>query len=71
MDFALTSEQEMLVDAVRAFVERELMPHEDAVERSGDVPPELDAEIRAKALAAGFYAANMPEDLGGGGLDAP
>ena len=60
----------MLVDAVRAFVERELTPHEDAVERSGEVPPELDAEIRAKALTAGFYAANMPEDLGGGGLDA-
>ena len=60
----------MLVDAVRAFVERELAPHEDAVEKSGEVPPELDAEIRAKAQAAGFYAANMPEDLGGGGLDA-
>ncbi len=70
MDFALSSEQEMLVDAVRAFVERELTPHEGAVERSGEVPPELDAEIRAKALTAGFYAANMPEDLGGGGLDA-
>ena len=70
MDFALTSEQHMLVDSVRAFVERELAPHEDAVERSGEVTPEIDAEIRAKARAAGFYAANMPEELGGGGLDA-
>ncbi len=69
MDFALSTEQRLLVDAVRAFVERELMPHEDAVERSGEVPPELDAEIRAKAKAHGFYAANMPEELGGGGLD--
>ena len=60
----------MLVDAVRAFVARELTPHEDAVEHSGEVSAELDAEIRAKALAAGFYAANMPEELGGGGLDA-
>ncbi|MEE8202687.1 MAG: acyl-CoA dehydrogenase family protein, partial [Alphaproteobacteria bacterium] len=70
MDFALSTEQRLLVDAVRAFVERELMPHEDAVERSGEVPPELDAEIRATAKAHGVYAANMPEEAGGGGLDA-
>ena len=70
MDFALSDEQSLLVDAVSAFVTRELEPHEDEVERSGDVSPALDADIRAKALAAGFYAANMPEELGGGGLDA-
>ena len=70
MDFALSDEQVMLVDAVRAFVTRELEPYESAVENSGEVSAELDGEIRAKAQAAGFYAANMPEDLGGGGLDA-
>ena len=70
MDFALSTEQRLLVEAVRAFVERELSPHEDAVETSGEVPPELDAQIRARAMEAGFYAANMPEELGGGGLDA-
>ena len=31
--------------------------------------PELAAQIRAKALAAGLYAANMPEEVGGAGLD--
>ena len=70
MDFALSDEQTLLVDAVRAFVTRELAPHEEAVERGGEVPPELDAEIRRLARAGGFYAANMPEELGGGGLDA-
>ena len=70
MDFALSDEQVMLVDAVRAFVTRELEPYESAVENSGEISAELDGEIRAKAQAAGFYAANMPEDLGGGGLDA-
>ena len=40
------------------------------VERTDQVPPELIAEIHAKAKAAGLYAANMPEELGGGGLDA-
>ena len=69
MDFALTDEQEMIVETVRSFVERELGPHEDEVERLGDMRPELVAEIRERSLAAGIYAANMPVDLGGGGLD--
>ena len=29
MDFALTAEQQMVVDTVRDFVERKLYPHED------------------------------------------
>jgi acyl-CoA dehydrogenase len=70
MDFALTDEQRSIVEVTRAFVERELYPHEDEVERTGVLPPELAAEIRRKALAAGLYAANMPEEVGGAGLDA-
>ncbi len=70
MDFAYSDEQRMLVDTVRAFVAKELMPYEAEVERDDQVRPELIAEIREKAKAAGLYAANMPEDLGGGGLDA-
>src|SRR5690554_5452926 len=70
MDFGLSEEQKMLVESVRTFCERELYPHEELVEKSDEVPPELAREIREKALKAGFYAANMPEALGGGGLDA-
>jgi acyl-CoA dehydrogenase len=70
VDFGLDDEQRAIVDTVRTFVTRELYPHEDEVDRLGDVPPELVEEIRDKALKAGLYAANMPEDLGGGGLDA-
>ena len=69
MDFGLTDEQRMVVDTVRAFVENELYPHEAKVERSGEVPSELAQEIRCKALDLGFYAANIPEKFGGGGLD--
>src|ERR1700712_5997007 len=69
MDFGLTDEQRAVVATTRAFVERELYPHEEEVERTGVVRPELVAEIRAKALAAGLYAANMPEEVGGAGLD--
>lgn len=70
MDFALSDEQRMLVDTVRAFVDKELMPYEAEVERENQVRPELIAQIHERARAAGLYAANMPEELGGGGLDA-
>ncbi|MBP2371073.1 acyl-CoA dehydrogenase family protein [Pseudonocardia parietis] len=69
MDFALTDEQRGVVDTTRAFVERELVPHEDEVERSGRLDPELARTLRGTAIRSGLYAANMPEDVGGGGLD--
>jgi len=69
MNFGLTEEQQMIVKATRAFVEAELYPHEAEVERTGVLRPELMKEIAAKARAAGLYAANMPEEVGGAGLD--
>jgi len=69
MDFALAHEQQLVVETVRAFVETELYPLEAEVERTGAVPPELGREIQAKVKALGFYAPNIPEDWGGGGLD--
>ena len=69
MDFGLTGEQEMVVDTVRDFVERELYPHEEEVERTGRVPPELGEAIKHKVIELGFYAPNLPVEVGGGGLD--
>ena len=69
MEFSLSSEQKMLIESARAFTENELYPHEEEVEQSDSVSPELAQKIRERAIEMGFYAANMPEDLGGGGLD--
>jgi len=69
MDFAPSHEQQLVVETVRAFVENELYPLEAEVERSGVVPPELGREIQDKVKALGFYAPNIPEEWGGGGLD--
>ena len=69
MDFSMTDEQRSIVDVTRSFVVRELFPYEVEVERSGAVRPELAEQIRHRALAAGLYAANMPEEVGGAGLD--
>jgi acyl-CoA dehydrogenase len=69
MDFGLTDEQKMIVETTRSFVETELYPHEAEVERTGVLRMDLIRELQAKAMAAGLYAANMPEEVGGAGLD--
>ena len=69
MQFGLSDEQQMIVDTVKAFVENEIYPHEDEVERSGAVPRELGMEIAEKCKEIGFFAANIPTEFGGGGLN--
>lgn len=69
MNFGLTDEQELIVDTVRTFVEQEIYPHESAVEAAAKVSPELGRDIAKKCQNIGFFAANIPEEFGGGGLD--
>jgi butyryl-CoA dehydrogenase len=69
MDFGLTEEQRLIVETTRAFVERELFPHEAEIERTGVLDMDLVREVQTRAMAAGLYAANMPEEVGGAGLD--
>ena len=69
MDFGLSEEQRLILETTRAFVENELYPHEAEVERTGVLRLDLIRELQAKAMAAGLYAANMPEEVGGAGLD--
>ena len=59
----------MIVDTTRDFLEKEIYPHEKIVEKTGEVPRELGAEIAKKCKAIGFFAANFPEELGGGGMN--
>ena len=70
MQFELSDEQRLIVDTTRSFVATELDPYADEVEQRDEVRPELAEHIRDKAVRAGIYAANMPEELGGAGLDA-
>ncbi len=68
MDFRIGDEQRMLADSVKAFVAGEILPHEELVERQGFVPEDLFQQVKRKSIEAGFYALNMPEEHGGGGL---
>lgn len=70
MDFALSPEQKLLVETVRRFVDNELRPLEDEVERSGQLDPEVARRIHERSKALGLYAMNIPVEFGGGGLSA-
>jgi acyl-CoA dehydrogenase len=60
-----TPEREQLRKTVRAFAEREVLPHVDEWERVGELPRDL----HHKAGAAGLLGAGLPESVGGGGGD--
>lgn len=70
MDLSLSTEQAMLVEAVRKFVENELLPLEDGIEEKGYLEPALARRIFEKSRAHGMYGMNIPEEFGGGGLSA-
>lgn len=69
MIYGQTDEQLMIADTVRSFVEKEIYPHEDLVERTGEVPVEIAQDIKQKTLDLGFYACNFPESVGCAGLN--
>ena len=68
MNFGQSDEQEMIVSTVRAFVEKEIYPHEKLVETLGAVPDEIARDIKQKTIDLGFYACNFPQSAGGPGL---
>ncbi|MDB9804335.1 acyl-CoA dehydrogenase family protein [bacterium] len=69
MIYGLTEENIMIAETVRAFVEKEIYPHEAEVERTGVVPNEIAQDIKRKTLDLGFYACNFPESVGCAGLN--
>jgi acyl-CoA dehydrogenase len=69
MDFSLSEEQQQIIKSTREFVATELMPHEAGIEQSGQLDEVLYQTLKARAIAAGLYAANMPAEIGGAGLD--
>lgn len=69
MNMMVSHEDELLKNTVRSFVEKELIPHEEDVDRTGNVPEDLGRQIELRAKKMGLYAANLPERVGGGGLN--
>ena len=64
MYLELTDEQSMIVDTTRDFLEKEIYPHEKIVEKTGEVPRELGAEIAKKCKDLEFTL--LERELGRG-----
>lgn len=68
MDFEISDELRMMVDVVREFRERELMPLEHHFLKQGRFTAGERDEIDEKAKAAELWALDVPEELGGHGV---
>jgi acyl-CoA dehydrogenase len=66
MSMWTTPERQQLRKTVRAFAEREIVPHIDEWEQAGELPRDLSR----KAAAAGLLGVGFPEDVGGESGDA-
>ncbi len=66
MDFELTPEQKLIRDTARDFAQREIAPKAAELDKSGRWPD----EIVKKMAELGFLGVAIPEEYGGGGLDA-
>jgi alkylation response protein AidB-like acyl-CoA dehydrogenase len=62
---SLTSEQELIVQTVRQFCEREVIPVASELEHRNEYPHELVAQMQK----IGLFGLNVPEIYGGGDVD--
>ena len=68
MDLTVPDELRALVDVVRRFRERELMPLERDFLLEGRFPPDVRTELELRARKQGLWALDVPEEYGGQGL---
>ena len=66
MNIWTTPERRQLRKSVRAFAEREILPHIDEWEQVGELPRDLSR----RTAAAGLLGVGFPEEVGGEGGDA-
>ncbi len=68
MDFSLTSEQRLMVDAAKRLVDKHIQPILAANDRDRPLPKAAILKIMAKAADLGLTCARIPEEGGGAGL---
>jgi alkylation response protein AidB-like acyl-CoA dehydrogenase len=69
VDFGISDRVQRIVEALRRFVDEEIVPLEPLAlsQGFGAVRPELD-RLRGKARALRLFAPHMPQEIGGAGL---
>jgi len=65
MDFALSTEQQMIRDLCKNFVKNEILPIAEEMDQKGEFP----YEVWRKMGGLGIVGIPIPEEYGGGGLD--
>lgn len=68
MDFQISHELELIRETARSFVTDCLLPLEQQVEESDEIPHDLALKLRRKSVELGLYGYNMPAEFGGPGL---
>lgn len=68
MDFSIPQDYEAILDVVRDFRERELMPLEHDFLLKGELDLDVRVALEQKARALGLWALEVPEEDGGAGL---
>lgn len=63
--FQLPEELTLFRETLRRFVDQELIPVEQRVQRTGEIPPDLHAALSEKAKSAGLWLLDVPETYGG------
>jgi acyl-CoA dehydrogenase len=69
MDFELSEEHRMLRDMVRTFVDKDLIPLENALGPDREITPDVMKSLQAKTKEMGLWMLDVPEEYGGAGLD--
>src|SRR5205807_689897 len=64
MAYDLTEDQKMIVDAVREFVEREVIPVADGMEHADEYPEKIVEQMKEM----GLFGMMVPEEYGGLGM---
>ncbi len=69
MDYRFSEEAEILKTQLAKFIEQELKPVAAKIDFDNELPTEILKPLRKRSAQLGFWAAHIPQELGGGGLD--
>ena len=68
MDFSIPEDLKQIQMLARDFIQKELLPLEKQVERTGEFPEDIRLSLKKKAFDLGLWNFAMPKEYGGGGV---
>lgn len=65
MDFEISSENKLIADTVRRFIQDRLAPLEAGIDAADEIDPAVIHALKQEVIALGLFGYNMPAALGG------